>query len=102
MSHLALHGWYNNQLEEILVFLLWKGNRARLGVNPPPQHLFLAGPITLTCHQIHGADGILGFARQERKNPFQCPYRAVEDLALSVCPPPTPLLSHVPSNNWCA
>ena len=55
------------QLEELQVFLFWKGNCARLHVNLPPQHLIFSGPVALACHQLLDADGILGFSRQGQK-----------------------------------
>ena len=79
-----LRGRDGKQLEELQVFLLWKGNRARLCVDLPTQHLFFAGPVALACHQLLDADKILGFARQGRKNPFQCLDRAVKDFELLV------------------
>ena len=39
-AHPALRGRDGEQLEELQVFLLWKGNHDCLRVNPPPQHIF--------------------------------------------------------------
>ena len=46
-THPALSGWASKKLEELQVFSLWKGNRACLRVDTPPQHLFFAGPVAL-------------------------------------------------------
>ena len=35
------------------------------------KNLLHAGPVTLACHQLFDADGILGFARQGRKIHFR-------------------------------
>ena len=69
------------------MFPIWKGNRARLRVDLSPQHLFFVGPAALACHQLLDPDGILGFARQGHKSPFQCPDCAAKDFVLLVCPP---------------
>ena len=86
-AHPEMRGWDSKQLEELQVFSLRKGNLARLRVDPPPQHLFFAGPVALACHQFLDAGVIIGLARRGRKKPFQCPDRAVKDLMLSVSPP---------------
>ena len=69
-SHPALRGRYGKNLEEFRVFLIWEGNFTRLRVDHLPQTLFFAGLIALACHQLLDTDGVLGFSRQERKNPF--------------------------------
>ena len=69
-AHPTLHGRDGEKLEEFQVFRLWEGNCAHFCVNQPPQNFFLAGPVAIAYHQLLDADGILGFTRKGRKNPF--------------------------------
>ena len=85
-DYTALRGQYGEKLKDFQVFPLWEGDRASLRVDQPTQNLSHAGPLDLACHHIFDADGVLGFDGQVRKKPFEGPDRAVEDLALLVCP----------------
>ena len=76
----ALHGWYGNQLEEVLGFSLRKVDRAYLRVNFPPQYLLQTDPVTLPHLELLCAYRLLCFARQVQREPIEGSGDAIEDL----------------------
>ena len=82
----SLHGRDGNTLVHLLEFPLREGYHTGFCVNCPPHDLLHTGPVALPHLEILHTHWVLELPGQGQKDPFEGPYSAIEDLALSFRP----------------